>query len=150
MSNSRNNTARTRARDWHPIFLAELRRTGIIGKACDAAEVDRTTAYRHRDQDEDFATAWREALEYATDTVEAEARRRAVEGVEEPVFGRVARDEDGQIGTVRKYSDTLTLALLKAHRPELYRDRKDLHHSGAVTITDLVRQFDDSDGDTSA
>ena len=44
--------------------------------------------------------------------------RRALEGGEEPVFyqGKI-------VGSVRKYSDTLLMFMLKARRPERYRDR---------------------------
>ena len=53
----------------------------------------------------------------ATDTLEMEARRRASLGVEEPVYYQ------GQVvGYVRKYSDVLLMFLLKAQRPEKFRD----------------------------
>ena len=57
------------------------------------------------------------AREGAADTLEAEARRRAIEGVEEPVFHK-----GEQVGTLRKYSDVLLIFLLKGARPERYRD----------------------------
>ena len=65
-----------------------------------------------------FAAAWDDALEAAVDQLEAEARHRAIDGVEQPHFhqGKVC-------GTVRKYSDALLMFLLRAHRPETYRDR---------------------------
>jgi hypothetical protein len=42
-----------------------------------------------------------------------------VEGVLEPLVsgGKVVRDDDGQPIAIRRYSDALLLALLKAHRP---------------------------------
>ena len=49
---------------------------------------------------------------------EVEARRRAVEGVEEPV----GWFQGTPGGTVRKYSDTLLIFLLKGARPHKYRD----------------------------
>ena len=77
-----------------------------------------------------------EASEDAADSLEAEARRRAVEGVEEPVGWY-----KGQAGgVVRKYSDTLLIFLLKGRRPELYRER--FEHSGPSdepTITEIRR-----------
>src|SRR3546814_693854 len=65
-----------------------------------------------------FAAEWADALEAAIDALDAEARRRALDGVEVPHFhqGRVA-------GTVRKYSDSLLMFLLRAHRPDRYRER---------------------------
>ena len=55
----------------------------------------------------------------AGDILEAEAHRRAVEGVEEPVGWY-----KGQAGgTVRRYSDVLLMFLLKGVLPERYKDR---------------------------
>ena len=49
--------------------------------------------------------------------MEREAYRRAVKGVEKPVY------RGGQlVGTIREYSDSLLMFLLRARRPELYRD----------------------------
>lgn len=129
-----------RARD---AFLAELAKRGNVSEACRAAEVPRSTAYQWKAADEAFAAAWNEALEVACDAMEGEAWRRAVEGTEEPVYGRVGKDKDGQIGTVRKYSDTLMVKLLQAHRPEKYRERQDVQHSGGVTVR--VVYDDDAD-----
>ena len=67
--------------------------------------------------DPDFALAWDEAVNIAADALEREAWRRAVEGFEEPVHYR------GEVvGYVKKYSDRMLELLLKAHRPEKYRE----------------------------
>ena len=52
------------------------------------------------------------------DELEAEARRRAVQGVRQPVFhqGKV-------VGHIRKYSDLLLIFLLKHRRPEIFADK---------------------------
>jgi hypothetical protein len=63
---------------------------------------------------------WDEALEDAADRLEAEAFRRAVRGVDRPVVYRGER-----VGTVHEFSDALLMFLLKAARPEKYRDRFD-------------------------
>jgi transposase-like protein len=99
-------------------FLRELRKRGNVSDAARKARIDRTTAYRWRDAEPEFAAAWDEAIEHAIDVMESEAYRRAVEGVDEPVFGRIGKDQDGEVGTIRKYSDALMNTLLKAHRPE--------------------------------
>ena len=59
-------------------------------------------------------------MELGIGALEDEATRRAVEGVEGPVFfqGR-------QCGVVRKYSDTLLIFRLKAMRPEKYSERRE-------------------------
>lgn len=116
------------------MFLGELRKRGNVSEAARAAKVGRKTVYQWKDAEPEFAAAWDEAIEQAIDAMEAEAYRRAVEGYDEPVFGRVAKDEDGQVGVIRKYSDSLMTTLLKAHRPEKYRERAEVQHSGAVQI----------------
>lgn len=99
-------------------FLKALADTGNVSAAARAAKASRSRAYQIKAADPAFAAEWTDALETAIDALDAEARRRALDGVETPHFhqGRVA-------GTVRKYSDTLLMFLLRAHRPERYRDR---------------------------
>ena len=100
-------------------FLKTLAETGNVSGATRAAEVSRSHAYTLKAQDPEFAALWEEALGAAVDALEAEARHRAVDGVEQPHFhqGKVT-------GSVRKYSDALLMFLLRAHRPEKYRDRQ--------------------------
>ena len=71
------------------------------------------------------------AQECAADVLEAEACRRAVEGVEKPVGWY--KGEPG--GYVREYSDILTIFLLKGLRPEKYRDRVEMR--GALAHIDI-------------
>jgi hypothetical protein len=115
-----------RARPWQKGFLAVLRESGNVRLACDAAQIDRSTAYARRNVDEAFAAAWEHALSEAADLLEAEAWRRAYDGWDEPVYGRVGKDQDGQVGIVRKYSDSLMNTLLKGHKPEKYRERHEV------------------------
>mgnify|MGYP003677974991 CR=1 FL=1 len=101
-------------------FLKALAETGNVSEAARKARLDRSNAYQIRRQDQAFADAWDDALDMAVDLLEAEARSRAVEGVEQPRFhqGRIC-------GTVRKYSDSLLMFLLRAHRPETFREGRD-------------------------
>jgi len=117
--------------DWQSKFIQNLRRTGNVRAACKVAKISRTAAYNHRNTDNEFKAVWDEALEEACDDLELEARRRAFKGVKEPVY------QGGKlVGYVQKYSDTLLIFLLKAHRPEKFRERYDVQHSGAiVTVT---------------
>ena len=100
------------------VFLQTLRDTANVSAAARAANVNRRTVYVWRDETPEFAADWDEALEEATDTLEAEARRRALKGVAKPVFYK-----GEACGTVQEYSDTLMTLLLKAHRPEKYKER---------------------------
>ena len=102
-------------------FIAALTENGVVSKACEAAEIDRRTAYRWRKDDPDLAEQWEDALETFADKIEDAARQRAVDGWDENVTsnGKV-------IGTKHVYSDSLLLALLKAKRPSQYRERQSL------------------------
>lgn len=50
---------------------------------------------------------------------------------------RIRRDKDGKpmVASVRKYSDTLAIFLLKAHHPEKYRDNSRVEIGGSLEIT---------------
>jgi hypothetical protein len=98
------------------VFLEILAEKGNVSAAAKFVGISRTEAYRTYQRDETFAALWDEALEIACDILEAEAHRRAVEGVDEPVFYR-----GEEIGAIKKYSDTLLLRLLEAHRPSKWR-----------------------------
>ena len=118
-------TLRKGRRPWKPLFLDTLRGTGNVRLATSNADVARQVAYRARDSSATFRADWDEALEEARELLEAEARRRAAIGVDEPVFykGKV-------VGHIRKYSDNLLMFLLKAHWPEKFRDNYAVEHSG--------------------
>jgi hypothetical protein len=71
--------------------------------------------YRLRAQSESFRAAWDEAMNQALDDLEAVLLDRAAHGVEKPVFygGKPC-------GSVRQYSDTLAMFILRAKRPQTY------------------------------
>jgi hypothetical protein len=100
-------------------FIEVLRDTCNVSEAARAIGVSRGYAYQYKGEHADFSCLWDEAEQEAVDAVEMEARRRGVEGWEEPVFYK-----GEQCGTIRRYSDRMLELLLKAHRPEKYADRK--------------------------
>jgi hypothetical protein len=106
--------------------------------------------YELRHESEEFAAAWEEALERGTQVLEEELRRRAVDGWEETT--REYRDGVLVRETVAtRYSPQLLVVLLKARRPEVYRDnavvRVTGHEGGPVeiagyappTLADVIR-----------
>lgn len=101
-------------------FIAQIRQTGNVGAACDAANIGRSTFYRRKTDDSAFAADFTDAMESAMDRLEAAAWARAVDGVE-----RITPH-----GAFREYSDALLITLLKAHRPARYRDTIRQEHSG--------------------
>lgn len=70
----------------------------------------------------------------ATDALEQEARRRAVDGVVDSVF-----HQGEVVGTKRTYSDSLLKDLLKANNPQKFRERVDVNHSGEVNV--IIKGF---------
>jgi hypothetical protein len=57
------NSSRARARHvarWQAAFLQALRKAPNVAHACRVAHVDRTTAYKHREENEVFARKWEE------------------------------------------------------------------------------------------
>ena len=68
--------------DWKPVFLQALRTVPVVSHGCDAAGIERCTAYRAKKADPDFSQAWDDAMEDGVDSAEREAFRRAVAGFE--------------------------------------------------------------------
>lgn len=101
-------------------YLANLARYGNHSLASDAAGVNRTLVYKWLDQPE-FAAAYEHAQEEATERLEAEAWRRAVEGTE---YIRRAYWKGEVCGEDirREYSDNLLMLLLRARAPNKYRE----------------------------
>ena len=112
-------------RNWRPVFLATFRQTGNVLLSCHAAGIDRSTAYRERQRNSDFAAKWESAEQDATEALEAEARRRAMNS-----------------------SDVLLIFLLKARRPAVYRENARVELTGAaggpVALSPVLAQVSDA------
>lgn len=109
-------------------FLTALVETaGNITRACELVGIAQCTPYsKPWLEDEEFQGALKRAKTLAADALEAEAVRRAHDGVREPVgFYRGAPSE-----YVQKYSDTLLIFLLKGLKPQKYADR--IEHAGEI------------------
>lgn len=104
-------------RDRKDRFLEVLSATGRRADAARAAGVTQATIYNHQRSDPIFAAALTDALETYRGVIEQEIHRRAIEGVEEPVY-----QQGKKVGTITRYSDQLLLAHARRHIPE-YRDR---------------------------
>lgn len=116
---------RTKARDKK--FFDGIEAGYGVGLAARQAGYGRTSVYNYRNEDPEFAEQWDEAKENYIEELEAEADRRAIEGIEKDVYyqGR-------KVGTQREYSDALLMFRLKAMAPERYRDRQEVKHDGKV------------------
>lgn len=118
------------------VFLETLEKCGNISQAAKASGLTRQTLYARREKNAAFAQAWDEAITTAIDSLEAEAWRRARDGVPEYlVTGKgLVVDKNGEPIMQNRYSDTLLTTLLKAHRPERYKDRSsvDMNVTGSL------------------
>ncbi len=111
-------------------FLKALAELGTISHACKAAGVNSNTERGWRDTNDPwYAEQFRDALQSFRDLVEREVHVRAVEGVDEPIIGRVSTPtpmgfmtEDKIIGYKKKKSDLLLIFHAKRHIPE-YREK---------------------------
>lgn len=121
------------------VFIQVLARTGIVGRASTAAGWPRGQAYSLRAADEEFARLWDQAVEFATDTLEEAARIRAVEGVQRPVY-----QQKELVGYVTEYSDNLLIQLLKAKRPNEFRENVNVNADvkGGVLVVPGVASVD--------
>lgn len=112
-----------------------------VTAVCKLFGVNPWTISKHRKKDKAFDEAVNQAINEGYDMLEEEARRRAVDGVVEPVYfkGEV-------VGGVRKYSDALLQTLLKAYRPKKFNPgaKLSLEDSGQkITMTFNIGGDDD-------
>lgn len=116
--------------------LAAFLRHGTVYHACRAAKVERARHYEWLKKDAQYRAAFEEAQQSVADTLEREAIRRGRTGWLEPVFYK------GQVcARVRKWSDTLLIFMLKALRPEKYRERTDHRLEAGATLEDILARL---------
>lgn len=116
-------TARARER-----FLKAYADCGNVSAAARSAGVGRATVYVWAEHDSEFALAFKQADLQATESLEKEAWRRARDGFAEEVW------QHGKlVGTIQRYSDRLLEFMLRARRPDVYRDRVD------VSVTPVIK-----------
>ncbi len=127
-------------------FLTVLSETGNVSESLRVVGRTNPSAYWLRRKDAEFSAAWDEAIEIAAGKLEDEARRRAVEGYDEPVFQRGTL-----VGYTRRYSDRLLETLLRAYRPDRFRTGSDyavIDNTTLVIDTGIHRELEpDSDAE---
>lgn len=109
---------------WEKAYISALSQTGNWSLSAQIASVDKKTARARYLTSPEFRAACDDAIDTGIDILEAEARRRAMAG-----------------------SDVLLIFLMKANRPEKYRDQ--YHVQTSTTPTDYVIDLSaPSDGET--
>lgn len=139
------------------LFLATYERTANVLAAAQEAEIDRRLVYYWLEHDEQFGLAFGVADAAANVHIEAQIRRRAIEGVAEPMVsngmivyewvpvlnakGEPELDEKGkpkytrgEMVMTRKYSDTLLMFYARRRMPE-YREKSSLEVNAKVSAT---------------
>lgn len=110
-------------------FLELYQEIGTVNLAAKQTPIAKKNVYLWVKNNPEFAKAFNEIKPLAKESyvgiLEQEAHRRAVEGVDEPVYHK-----GYLVAKVRRYSDTLLIFLLKGAAPEKYRDHTDLNVSG--------------------
>lgn len=121
---------------WLDAYLIEYRKHGLERTA--AAAVGTTTRAVHevRSVNAEFDVACHEAEEEASDKLELEARRRALEGVKKGVYYKGDR-VDEQV----EYSDTLLTTLLKGRREGVFGDKRRITGGNGEPLTIRVTSF---------
>jgi hypothetical protein len=100
------------------VFLEALVELGTVSAAVDTLGLTKSLPYYWKSKDPEFAEQFEQAQrEAAVYCLEKEAHRRGVQGIDDPVFY-----QGQQVATVKKYSDTLLIFLLKGALPEKYKD----------------------------
>lgn len=128
-------------------FLGFLELTANVTLACNMCGLSRKTAYNWRSTVEGFADAWDASQEVGTDALEDEAIRRASNGTMKKKFtgkGEAVIDpETGEQYIEHEYSDTLLIFMLKARRPDKFKDRIDARLGGIpgqpLEVIEIVR-----------
>lgn len=111
-------------------FIAEIRKGHGVTATCELLGVNRSTFYQTRRTNKEFARMYDIALDELAEALELEARRRAVDGVDRDVYFQGA-----VVGQERIYSDKLLEVLMRGRMPEVYGNKQEVTHKGAVKFT---------------
>lgn len=111
-------------------FLGALAASGLICRAAELSGASYESLLRVRKADEEFEAEVQTALALYGESLQVEAHRRGVDGVEEPVYykGKV-------VGHIKRYSDRMLELCLKAKVPQ-FRERATVDHNvrGGVLV----------------
>lgn len=126
------------------IFLETLSITGRTDVAREAAGLKSLNPFlKLRRDDADFADAWADAKEAGGYLLIEEARRRAVDGVDHPIYYKGV-----EVGSHKQYSDGLLTTLIKGTFPDEFADRRKIDGLGEgkmgiallpITVMDPVK-----------
>jgi hypothetical protein len=114
-------------------FCEHLKMGFSYSHAAEALKRNRSVFFALRRRDPAFEADVSAAVEAGSDTLEDEARRRAIEGIDEDQYYRGT-----VVGKVKRFSDVLLIFLLKGRRPDKFRDRQEIRHTGHTELADRL------------
>ena len=118
-------------------YLTSLQEDGQRGKAAKLIGTTTVRVINERKKDKEFDEACQEAILLFRESCEDELRKRAIDGVEEPiVYQGIVQSE-----TITRYSDSLLQFYMKANDPK-YKDKLKVDQvvSGGVLLTAAIPQ----------
>ena len=118
-------------------YLKAVSQWGTITAGCREARVTAATILQWREHDLEFSIREQQAREALVDQLEEEALRRGVKGVQRPVY-----QAGHLVGYQTEYSDLLLQLLLRANRPEKYREKADINVTQVIKTVSGVSPAD--------
>jgi len=116
-------------------FLEAYEQCQCVKTSAKAINRGQTTVYRWRKNDPEFAKKWEDTWNTTIQVLEKSAMDRAVNGWLQPVF-----QGGKEVGAVRKFSDALTIFMLKANMPK-YQFEHTVDVENADQIAEQIRKF---------
>lgn len=114
-------------------FIEMYKETGSIKISCQVLGIVYRNIWAWKETDPDFKKAVDSCKDYHLGILEDEAIRRAVYGVQKPVY------QGGKlVGAVTEYSDSLLQTLLKGAAPDKYGNRVELTGANGGPIQNKV------------
>lgn len=121
---------------WVDVYLTELARHGMAQTAAVAAQTTVRAVAKLIEDNSEFAYAVEDALERSADAVEAEVRRRAIDGIDKGIYF-----QGELVATEKQYSDQLLTLLAKAKRRREFGDKQEITGAGGGPLIVNVRTF---------
>lgn len=102
---------------------------GDVALACSAIGASTGWLKRWMREDPRVDATIKDAMDTGTAVLESEMIRRAIHGVDEPIFYK-----EEQIGTKKKYSDTLLIKALESRKRDVYGKVVDVNQNINVKV----------------
>jgi hypothetical protein len=115
------------------VFLRVLEKSGLLSRAAETAGLDIGRVRRRMQKDPRFCELIDMAIAYRREIIVDEAMRRAVHGIDEPIYymGAIC-------GYKRVYSDSLLSKLMEGYDPEKFRANHKVTVEGNIGVATMI------------